>query len=132
MSSILVAVPSAAPGGLEAGVDAHFGHCQMYTLVSVEEGKVANVDVIPNIPHEQGGCMAPVNYLAEHKVKAIISGGMGMRPLMGFQQVGIEVLFGNGASSVQDAITGFISGSLPHFSQEFTCGGGSTGGCGGH
>lgn len=132
MSSTLVAVPSAAPGGLEAGVDAHFGHCQMYTLISVEDGKVGNVEVIPNIPHEQGGCMAPVNYLAEHKVQAIISGGMGMRPLMGFRQVGIDVLHGNGAESVQDAVNGFIAGSLPRFSQEFTCGGGSTGGCGNH
>jgi len=132
MSSILVAVPSAAPGGLEAGVDAHFGHCQMYTLIAVEDGNIASVDVIPNIPHEQGGCMAPVNYLAEHKVQAIISGGMGMRPLMGFRQVGIDVLHGNGAKLVQDAVEAYIAGSLPRFSQEFTCGGGSTGGCGNH
>ncbi|KAF1074163.1 NifB/NifX family molybdenum-iron cluster-binding protein [Halodesulfovibrio sp. MK-HDV] len=137
MSSTLVAVPSAAPGGLEAGVDAHFGHCQMYTLISVENGSIANVEIIPNIPHEQGGCMAPVNYLAGHKVQAIISGGMGMRPLMGFNQVGIEVLHGNGAASVQDAVSAFIAGTLPHFSQEFTCGGGAdhshdTEGCGSH
>lgn len=132
MSSTLVAVPSAAPGGLEAGVDAHFGHCQMYTLISVEDGTIGSVEVIPNIPHEQGGCMAPVNYLAEHKVQAIISGGMGMRPLMGFHQVGIDVLYGNGASSVQDAVNAFIAGSLPRFSQEFTCGGGSSHGCGNH
>jgi predicted Fe-Mo cluster-binding NifX family protein len=132
MSSTLVAVPSAVPGGLEAGVDAHFGHCQMYTLVSVENGNISNVEVIPNIPHEHGGCMAPVDYLAEHKVQAIISGGMGMRPLMGFRQVGIDVLHGNGAANVQDAISAFIAGSLPRFSQEFTCGGGSGHTCGNH
>ena len=133
MSSILVAIPSKAPGGLEAGVDSHFGHCEMYTLVAVEDGKAVDVKTIPNIPHEQGGCLAPVNYLAGHEVKALISGGMGMRPLMGFHQVGIDVFFGNGAANVQEAIEGFAKGALPRFSEEFTCGGGSsTGGCGGH
>ncbi|MCG8533451.1 MAG: dinitrogenase iron-molybdenum cofactor biosynthesis protein [Desulfovibrionales bacterium] len=126
MSSFIVAIPSQAPGGLEAGVDSHFGHCGMYTLVSVDAGKVAEVNVIPNIPHEQGGCLAPVNYLAGHDVKALISGGMGMRPLVGFHNVGIDVFFGNGAATVQDAVEAFIKGALPRFSEEFTCGGGAS------
>ena len=75
----LVAVPSENPGGLDAPLGAHFGHCAMYTLINVEDAQIKDVKVIPNMPHEQGGCMAPVNYLSDNGVKALIAGGMGMR-----------------------------------------------------
>jgi predicted Fe-Mo cluster-binding NifX family protein len=121
----LIAVPSAPPGGLDAEVGAHFGHCEFYTLVSVEDDAVSDVKVIPNIPHQQGGCMAPVNYLAGHGVNKMIAGGMGMRPLMGFHQVGIEVYHGNGARTVGEAVSAILAGKLPQFSPQHTCGGGN-------
>ena len=40
MSKSVVAVPSALPGGMEAGMGMHFGHCDIYTIVEVEDGKV--------------------------------------------------------------------------------------------
>jgi predicted Fe-Mo cluster-binding NifX family protein len=120
----VVAIPSSAPGGLEAALGAHFGHCDVYTLITVGNGDVEQVDVIPNVPHTQGGCMAPVQYLAQKGAKALIAGGMGLRPLMGFNQVGIDVYFGAEAQTVGQAIDAFIKGKLPQFSQEHTCGGG--------
>jgi predicted Fe-Mo cluster-binding NifX family protein len=39
MNSI-VAVPSELPGGLDAGVNAHFGHCEVYTLVIINDHKI--------------------------------------------------------------------------------------------
>jgi predicted Fe-Mo cluster-binding NifX family protein len=121
----LIAIPSAQPGGLEAALGAHFGHCELYTLVAVENGKVKDVNVVPNVPHQQGGCMAPVNYLSQKGVKKLIAGGMGLRPLMGFNQVGIEVYFGGQAQTVGEAVNAILDGKLPQFSQEHTCGGGN-------
>ncbi|MFZ5427851.1 MAG: NifB/NifX family molybdenum-iron cluster-binding protein [Thermodesulfobacteriota bacterium] len=123
METTLVAIPSAMPGGLEAGVGEHFGHCEIYTLVEIAEGGVRNVSTLPNIPHEHGGCMAPVQYLAGQGVKALIAGGMGMRPLMGFKQMGIDVYHGGGAASVARAVEALIAGELQRFSTDFTCGG---------
>lgn len=120
----LVAIPTAEPGGMDAAVDAHFGHCAMYTLVEIAGGEVKEVTSVPSCPHEQGGCMAPVNYLADKQVKALISGGMGMRPLMGFNQVGIQVFHGSGAPTVKAAVEAFLHESLPVFTVEQTCGGG--------
>ncbi|MFZ2631996.1 MAG: NifB/NifX family molybdenum-iron cluster-binding protein [Desulfosalsimonadaceae bacterium] len=120
----LIAIPSSTPGGLDAPLGAHFGHCDMYTLVSVKDKTIASVSVIPNVPHQQGGCMAPVQYLAEKGAKKLIAGGMGFRPLMGFNQVGIEVYFGGEFQTVGDAVNALINGDLPQFSQEHTCGGG--------
>ena len=120
----LIAIPSTQPGGLEAALGAHFGHCDLYTLVAVENGEVKDVQVVPNVPHQQGGCMAPVNYLAQIGVRKMVAGGMGLRPLMGFNQAGIEVYFGGQAQTVGQAIDAMLAGALPQFSQEHTCGGG--------
>ena len=120
----LIAVPSENPGGLEASLGAHFGHCELYTLVSVENGEIKEVKVVPNVPHVQGGCMAPVNYLAQQGVNMLIAGGMGLRPLMGFNQVGIDVYHGGSAAKVGDAVNAALEGKLAQFSQQHTCGGG--------
>ena len=124
MKSITVAIPSTNPGGLDSPLGAHFGHCDLYTIVEVTDGHIQNVRVLPNVPHQQGGCLAPVNHLAQNGVTILISGGMGLRPLMGFNQAGIEVFRGNGEPSVDAAVKALIAGGLERFTREFTCGGG--------
>ena len=124
MEKARIAVPSTVPGGLEAEVGAHFGHCDLYTIIDVENGVVTSVSTLPNVPHQQGGCMAPDNHLAQNGVNLLIAGGMGMRPLMGFNQVGIDVFYGAGAPSVGTAVDALLMGALVKFTQEYTCGGG--------
>ena len=119
----LIAVPSANDSGLEAPVDAHFGHCAFYTLVSVQNGAIADVKVIPNIPHAEGGCLAPVETLAQHGVNLMVAGGMGPRPLMGFGQAGINVFHKGESVTVNDAVLAAMEGKLTQFSQQFVCGG---------
>ena len=131
MSVQRIAVPSERPGGLEARVSAHFGHCEVYTLVDVENGLITHVESLANPPHEHGGCMGPVNLLAGHGVTTLVSGGMGMRPLAGFGQAGIQVFYGKDALDVDEAVHALVAGKLPAFSAELTCGG-ADGECGGH
>ncbi|MFP4072195.1 MAG: NifB/NifX family molybdenum-iron cluster-binding protein, partial [Desulfovibrionales bacterium] len=123
METTKIAVPSAHPGGLESQLGAHFGHCDLYTVIEIEDGQITNVASLPNVPHQQGGCMAPVNHLSQNGVHVLIAGGMGMRPLMGFNQVGIDVYFGGGAATVGQAVEAFIQGKLQPFTREYTCGG---------
>ncbi|WP_027182841.1 NifB/NifX family molybdenum-iron cluster-binding protein [Desulfovibrio inopinatus] len=130
MDTITVAMPSKQPGGLEAPLDAHFGHCECYTLVDVANNEVVSVRTLENVPHEHGGCMGPVNHLAQNGVKLLIAGGMGMRPLMGFQEVGITVYYGANSQNVTEAVNALLSGSLIPFTVQNTCGGGDS--CGGH
>ena len=121
MQSHLLAVPSTLPGGLDAEMSMHFGHCDLYTLVTVEDGAITNVSTLPNPPHQEGGCMAPVQTLAANGVKTLLAGGMGARPLMGFQQAGIATYFAGGQTTVGGAVRAFLAGSLPAFSDDFTC-----------
>jgi predicted Fe-Mo cluster-binding NifX family protein len=126
MEKVIVAIPSAMPGGLDSALGAHFGHCEIYTLVEIDGSQqVVTVSTLPNVPHEHGGCMAPVQFLAQHGVKALLAGGMGVRPLMGFRQMGIDVYHCGDVQNVGHAVQAFIAGKLPRFSTEFTCGGGA-------
>ena len=124
METIRIAIPSAAPGGLDCELGAHFGHCDCYTVIDVADGRVASVGTLPNVPHVHGGCMAPVEHLSQNGVNALVAGGMGLRPLMGFAQVGITVYHGGTAASVGQAVDAFLAGTLVAFSRNQTCGGG--------
>jgi len=119
-----IAIPSVAPGGLDGERSGHFGHCDMFTFVDVENGEVKKVSTIPNGDHEQGGCMVPVNLLAEHKVNALIVGGIGMRPLMGFKQVGVEVFYVATRPQIRPVVEDLIAGKLPMIGDDQVCGGG--------
>ena len=126
-----IAIPSDAPGGLDAVLSQHFGHCACFTVVDADGDQVTDITVLPNAPHGQGGCMAPVMFLKQHGVDRLVAGGMGMRPLMGFQQVGIQVHYHEGAAVVGDAVDLILAGQARIFGPAQTCGGGG-GGCGGH
>ena len=120
VARLRVAVPSDAPGGLAAARSGHFGRCDCFTVVEVEDGRVVTVDVIDNPPHRQGGCMHPVLQLAENTVDAIVVDGIGGRPLAGFAQLGIAVHAGAGPD-VQTAVAAFVGGSLPPVGPDSVC-----------
>ena len=88
---MLIAVPSESTDGLDAAISEHFGHCAAFTIIAVKNDSIGEVSIVENTEHEHGGCMTPVNLLKEHGVEVLLAGGMGMRPLAGFQQVGIDV-----------------------------------------
>ena len=115
-----IAVPSELPGGLEAPRSGHFGRCACFTMVDVVDGEVGSVEVLHNAPHVEGGCMAPVLVLAENNVDAIVVDGIGGRPLMGFNQVGIAVHAGHGPD-VKSTVAAYIKGDLPVVGFEGAC-----------
>jgi len=122
-----IAIPSVETGGLDGQRSGHFGHCDVFTLVDVEGGEIKNVTSIPNQGHVQRGCMVPVNFLAEHKVNALIVGGIGMRPLMGFRQAGIYVYHDANRPEIRPVVEDLIAGRLPQIEDNQVCGGGTGG-----
>ncbi len=119
-----IAIPSNGEGGLDGMRSGHFGHCDVFTFVDVEEGKIKEVSTISNQEHVQGGCMVPVNLLAGHKVNALIVGGIGMRPLMGFRQVGIDVYHDAERPEIRPVVEDIIAGKLELIDDNQVCGGG--------
>lgn len=118
-----IAIPSNGDGGLDGIRAGHFGHCDVFTFIDVKDGRIQDVSTIPNNGHVQGGCMVPVNLLAQHKVNALIVGGIGMRPLMGFRQVGISVYHDAERPEIKPVVEDLIAGTLPEIQDNQVCGG---------
>jgi len=119
-----IAIPSMGTGGLDGERSGHFGHCDVFTMVDVENGEIKDVSTVQNQSHVQGGCMVPVNLLADHNVNALIVGGIGMRPLMGFKQVGIDVYYDAERPQIRPVVEDLIAGKLPSIGDDQVCGGG--------
>ncbi|MGI9537361.1 MAG: NifB/NifX family molybdenum-iron cluster-binding protein [Desulfocapsaceae bacterium] len=124
MKKMRVAIPSMGNGGLDGQRAGHFGHCDVFTCVDTENGEIKSVSTIENQEHVQGGCMVPVNLLASHQVNALIVGGIGMRPLMGFRQVGIDVYHDGERIDIRPVVEDLLAGKLPLIADDQVCGGG--------
>jgi predicted Fe-Mo cluster-binding NifX family protein len=120
-----IAVPSSGAGGLDGMRAGHFGHCDVFTCIDVENGQIKAVTILQNGEHVQGGCMVPVNLLASHRVNALIVGGIGMRPLMGFKQVGIDVYHDAQRVEIRPVVEDLIAGKLSEIRYDQVCGGGA-------
>jgi predicted Fe-Mo cluster-binding NifX family protein len=124
MAVVRIAVPSEGQGGLEGLRAGHFGHCDVFTLVDIENGAIKEVSILANKEHVQGGCMVPVQLLAENKVQRLVVGGIGMRPLMGFKQVGIDVYYDGERREIRPVVEDMIAEKLPMIGDDQVCGGG--------
>lgn len=124
MARVRIAVPSEGQGGMDGKRAGHFGHCDVFTFVDVEDGEIKEVSVLANKEHVQGGCMVPVQLLADHKVQQLVVGGIGMRPLMGFKQVGIDVFYDGERRDIRPVVEDLIAGKLQMIAEDQVCGGG--------
>jgi ATP-binding protein involved in chromosome partitioning len=87
----------------------HFGHCEQFTLVDVEDGKILKVATQVPPPHEPG--VLP-RWLHEQGATMIIAGGMGSRAKDFFTQFGIEVVTGAQGLSPEEIVLSYLRGSL--------------------
>ena len=71
--------------------------------------------------------MVPVNLLAQNNVNALIVGEIGMRPLMGFNQVGINVYYEAERQEIKPVVEDLISEKLNIIGNDQVCGGGDGG-----
>lgn len=92
-------------------VATHFGHCEQFALIDVDEARKAIVgkEIIPSPGHEPG--LLPV-WLAEKGVSVIIAGGMGSRAQNLFKQNRIKVIIGALEGDPERAVLDYISGTL--------------------
>ncbi|HPO89602.1 MAG TPA: NifB/NifX family molybdenum-iron cluster-binding protein [Victivallales bacterium] len=89
----------------------HFGHCEEFTFVLVDEKEKKIISTSKEIPppHEPG--VLP-RWLAEKKVNIIIAGGMGQRAQSLFMQNNIKVLVGASIESPKQLVLDFLDGKL--------------------
>ena len=92
------------------GVSAHFGHCEQFALIDVDEEnkQILKKEFVKSPSHEPG--LLP-RWLAEKGVSLIIAGGMGMRATGFFENYGIKTIVGVWGK-VDEVIDKLVQGKL--------------------
>ncbi len=92
-------------------LSAHFGHCEQFALIDVDEGQkqIIKKELVAAPSHEPG--LLP-RWLAEQGVSLVIAGGMGSRAQGLFQQNGIGVIIGVAEADPEQAVLSHLSGVL--------------------
>jgi predicted Fe-Mo cluster-binding NifX family protein len=90
---------------------AHFGHCEQFALVEVDEAtkKTIRTTHLTPPPHEPG--VLP-RWLHEQGANVIIAGGMGQRAQGLFSQNGIKVVVGAPAETPEKIMSAYLAGTL--------------------
>lgn len=88
---------------------AHFGHCEEFAIIEVENTEIINSQFVEPPMHEPG--VLP-GWLHEQGVTHIISGGMGMRAQSLFQQNNIEVCVGSEQKQPEELVLDYLNNKL--------------------
>jgi len=89
-------------------VSGHFGKCENFTIVEIENSVVKN-KVMLNTSDNQHGLLPA--FLAAHNVNVVIAGGMGDGARQNLMETGIEIISGV-TGNIDDAINSYLNGSL--------------------
>lgn len=92
-------------------IDDHFGHCEFYTIVTVDENK--NVVLTETMPSPQGcGCKSNIAFkLQEDGVSLMLAGNMGQGALNKLQSCGIKVIRGC-QGAVLEVVKAYLNGEI--------------------
>ena len=93
----------------EGKLTAHFGHCQEFALVEVEDNQIKNKETLVPPPHEPG--VLP-KWLHDLGANVIIAGGMGARALDLFTQNDIKVVVGASALAPEELVKQYLDNTL--------------------
>jgi predicted Fe-Mo cluster-binding NifX family protein len=101
-----IAIPMA-----EGKLSLHFGHCEKFALVEVDEAqkKIVKKEEIDSPPHEPG--LLP-RFLAGKGAGVIIAGGMGQRAQALFAEQGIKVVVGAPPEAPEKIVNDYLAGTL--------------------
>lgn len=106
-----IAISSDNNQGLKSPVSHHFGRCAFYTLIDLEDSKVAHVRALEN-PFAQNHTPGRVpQFIKEQGVDVMVSGGMGRRAISFFEQFEIQVATG-AVGTVEEALGKYLAGEL--------------------
>lgn len=88
---------------------AHFGHCEHFALIEVEDNEIKSKELLPPPPHEPG--VLP-RWLHKQGANIIIAGGMGQRAQMLFEENGIKVIYGVASGDPEELVRQYLNDTL--------------------
>lgn len=106
-----IAVSADSKNGLDSVVSPHFGRCPYFVLVDVEQHDVSEVREVENpyYGHHQPGQVP--GFISSLEANVMLTGGMGRRAILFFEQYGIEGVTG-AYGTVRQSLERYLDGQL--------------------
>ena len=106
-----IAISADDGNGLDSVVSPHFGRCPYFVLVDLEGQEVTAVEAVSNPyygNHRPGQVPA---FIGSYNANVMLTGGMGRRAIMYFDQLGVQAVTG-AAGTVRQSLESFLGGAL--------------------
>ncbi|MEE4177908.1 MAG: NifB/NifX family molybdenum-iron cluster-binding protein [Bacteroides sp.] len=87
----------------------HFGHCEQFAIVEVENNAIKNIRAMTPPEHVPG--LYP-RWVAGFGVTDVIAGGMGQKAIELFNQQNINVFAGAPVKNPSELVSDFLAGNL--------------------
>lgn len=87
----------------------HFGHCEKFAIVEVEDNKVTQSSFLEPPVHQPG--VYP-RFLADNGISVVIAGGMGQKAQDLFREAGVQVCVGVPADTPEKLVEQYLAGQL--------------------
>ncbi len=100
---------------------AHFGKAKFYTIITLEDEKIVDVDSVQNPGHSGGACGNAVSNILSLKPDALVVGGIGASPAKGFYDAGLDVYVDRVSPTVEESIKLLVAGELEKLQGSGTC-----------
>jgi predicted Fe-Mo cluster-binding NifX family protein len=113
-----IAIPCVGRANLQARVSHHFGCCDSYVVVTLEEARIKSVESIRNGKHSH--CVESVKALAQHAIGLTLVGTMGVGGWEAARKLGIEVRCGI-AGTVAQAVDSYLNGETLLMGEDALC-----------
>jgi predicted Fe-Mo cluster-binding NifX family protein len=100
---------------------AHFGKAKFYTIITLQENTITDVEVVTNGGHDSGACGNAVANIMSLKPDALVVGGIGGSPAKGFASAGLDVYVDQESATVKESVDKFMSNMLLVLGANGTC-----------
>ncbi len=95
----------------EGKLCAHFGHCESFTFVEINDETKEILNIEEKVPEEGISCQS-ASWISAQGANIILAGGMGGRPMGIFAQNGVEVISGCPELPIKEVVERFMNKSL--------------------
>jgi len=100
---------------------AHFGKAKFYTIITLEDEKIADVEVIENSGHGIGACGSAVSNIMALKPDALVVSGIGSSPAQGFAKARLDVYVDTISQTVEESVKLLTQDKLETINGQGTC-----------